>query len=208
MVAPPRSPAPLHTLLLGVVILGWSFMGTGCQSDSSGSADVRQAPDFEMKTLEGDTFELADHRGDVVVVNFWATWCAPCVQEIPTFIEMQRKFGDDGLQFVGVSLDKQGFEVVRPFAEKMQINYPLVVDDGSLAKEFGGLQGVPTTYVVDTDGQIQHRIEGITTEQHLRSLVDGMLTLTESEDPEETVSDEEDSETDSAPQPSHSSTSS
>lgn len=203
-----RFPTPLRTLVLGVVLLAWSLVGTGCQSSSSGNGDARRAPDFEMKTLEGETFELAEHRGDVVVVNFWATWCAPCVQEIPVFIEMQRKFGDDGLQFVGVSLDKQGFEVVRPFAEKMQINYPLVVDDGSLAKEFGGLQGVPTTYVVDTNGEIQHRIEGITTEQHLRSLVDGMLTLTESEGSGETVSDDEDSGADPAPQPSHSSTSS
>lgn len=203
----PRSSFLLPGTLVLLVVAG--LVASGCGSDQTSSGASAQAPNFELETMEGDTFELADHRGRVVVVNFWATWCAPCLEEIPTFVEMQEEYGDRGLQFVGVSLDQQGFEVVRPFARKMEINYPLVVDDGSLAKRFGGLQGVPTTYVVGTDGRIRNRIEGITTEEHLMALVGDMLDAeASSSDESEPPPSDGDEDGSVNPQAAHSSTTS
>ena len=132
------------------------------------STATQQAPDFTRPTMEGGTFRLSDHRGEIVVLNFWATWCSPCRQEIPDFIKMQRELGDDGVQFVGVALDREGFQAVRPFAEEMGINYPIVMDDGRLARKYGGVPTVPTTFVIGPEGVIAGYAPGMITEKLLR----------------------------------------
>jgi cytochrome c biogenesis protein CcmG/thiol:disulfide interchange protein DsbE len=125
--------------------------------------------------MNGDSFRLADHRGEVVVVNFWATWCPPCRREIPGFIELQKEWGDKGLTFVGVSLDEEGFDAVRPYAEKMGINYPLVVDDGSVAQKYGGVSALPTSFIVGPEGTVQHARPGFLPESVLRDQVAPLL---------------------------------
>jgi cytochrome c biogenesis protein CcmG/thiol:disulfide interchange protein DsbE len=125
--------------------------------------------------MNGDSFRLADHRGEVVVVNFWATWCPPCRREIPGFIELQKEWGDKGLTFVGVSLDEEGFDAVRPYAEKMGINYPLVVDDGSVAQKYGGVSALPTSFIVGPEGTVQYARPGFLPESVLRDQVAPLL---------------------------------
>jgi cytochrome c biogenesis protein CcmG/thiol:disulfide interchange protein DsbE len=125
--------------------------------------------------MNGDSFRLADHRGEVVVVNFWATWCPPCRREIPGFIELQKEWGDKGLTFVGVSLDEEGFDAVRPYAEKMGINYPLVVDDGSVAQKYEGVSALPTSFVVGPEGTVQYARPGFLPESVLRDQVAPLL---------------------------------
>lgn len=133
------------------------------------------APDFTLPTLEGGTFDLSEHRGEVVVLNFWATWCGPCRIEIPDFVRLQEELGDEGVQFVGVSLDEAGFEVVRPFAEEFGINYPLVVDDGALAEQYGGVYGLPTTFIIDREGRVRRAVPGMMTEEMLRPMLEELL---------------------------------
>lgn len=129
------------------------------------------APDFERPTLEGDSFRLSDQRGDVVAVNFWATWCLPCRVETPDFVALQDELEDEGVRFVGVSLDEGGFDDVRPFAEEFGVNYPLVLDDGALLDPYGGLAALPTTVLIGRDGVARYRVRGLTSEEQLRPLL-------------------------------------
>lgn len=135
--------------------------------------EYTKAPDFERTAMDGSMLRLSSFQGRVVVLNFWATWCTPCRVEIPEFIKMQEEI--DGVQFIGVSLDEEGFGVVRPYAESMRINYPLVIGDDSLAADFGGVMGLPTSYVIDREGRIRQRFVGMVNEATLRPVLTGLL---------------------------------
>lgn len=132
------------------------------------------AVDFELPTLEGDVFRLADERGKPVVLNFWATWCPPCRAEIPGFIDLQDEYGDD-VRFVGVALDEDGFDAVRDYVEARGINYPITADRWRLFSAYGGTGTVPTTYLIDADGQVRYMHTGIITKRSLRRALDQLL---------------------------------
>ena len=134
-----------------------------------------QAPDFERPTLAGDAFELSSTRGDVVLVNVWATWCLPCAVETPDLVALHGELQDQGVRFVGVSLDEGGFDDVRPFAEEYGIDYPLVLDDGALLDPYGGLVALPTTLLIDRDGVVRYRLRGLTSKEQLLPLLHGLL---------------------------------
>jgi len=138
-------------------------------------AGIEEAPDFEREQLDGSFFQLSDHDGTVRVLNFWATWCTPCRVEIPEFVEMQDQYRDDGLLFVGISLDDEGFAAVEPFAEEFSVNYPQVVDDGELTDLYGGVYGLPTTFVVDRQGDIRARFNGRVHQEDLEPLLVALL---------------------------------
>lgn len=123
------------------------------------------APDFALETLGGETFRLSEQKGRVVVVNFWATWCPPCREEIPDFIELQEKFGTEDVVFVGVSLDDAGPNRVRAFAEDFGVNYPIVIDDGSASAAYGPIASLPTTFLIGRDGTVQGYAPGMVTRE-------------------------------------------
>ena len=133
------------------------------------------APDFSLERMNGEPFRLSDHRGEIVVVNFWATWCPPCRREIPGFIQLQEEFGTEGVTIVGVSLDDQGFEAVRPYAEEMGINYPLVVAGDRLPQKYGGVRALPTSFVVGPEGTVQYARPGFLPEAELRRQLEPLL---------------------------------
>jgi cytochrome c biogenesis protein CcmG/thiol:disulfide interchange protein DsbE len=143
------------------------------------SAEPRTAPNFTLDRLNGDSFRLQEHRGEVVVLNFWATWCPPCREEIPDFVRLQEDLGDRGVQFVGVALERDPDpQAVRDFAENMNVNYPIGLDDGSIAQKYGGVRTLPTTFVIGPDGEIRGRIPGRTTEERLRPALEQLLAET------------------------------
>jgi peroxiredoxin len=121
---------------------------------------IAPAPVWTLKDLDGKPVSLSQFKGKVVVVDFWATWCPPCRAEIPGYIEMVRKHGKDGLVIVGISLDQGGPGVVKPFAEKTGINYQLVMGDDAVVAAFGGVEGIPTTFLIDRSGMIRDRKVG------------------------------------------------
>jgi cytochrome c biogenesis protein CcmG/thiol:disulfide interchange protein DsbE len=142
-------------------------------------AEPREAPAFTLDRLNGDAFRLKEHRGTVVVLNFWATWCPPCREEIPDFVNMQADPGDRGVQFVGVALERNPDpQAVRDFAEKMNVNYPIGLGDGSIAQKYGGIRGLPMTFVIGPEGEIRGRIPGRTTEERLRPALERLLEET------------------------------
>lgn len=119
------------------------------------------APDFTRTSVNGTAVHLADYRGRVVLLNFWATWCGPCLKEIPTFVAWQESFGATKLQVIGVSMDDEAAPV-RRFLKKTPLDYPVVMGDVALATEFGGVLGLPTSYLIDTEGRIVSRYVGET----------------------------------------------
>ena len=114
----------------------------------------RPAPDFTLEDADGNEVTLSDLEGQVVLLNFWATWCGPCKIEMPWFVDFQRKYKDRGFAVVAVSLDEEGWEVVRPYAEEMQFNFPVVVGNDEMASKFGDVYALPTTLMINKEGEI------------------------------------------------------
>ena len=119
------------------------------------------APDFTRAAVDGSAVHLAGYRGRVVLLNFWATWCGPCLKEMPTFVAWQESFGTTKLQVIGVSMDDDAAPV-RRFLKKTPLDYPVVMGDVALATEFGGVLGLPTSYLIDAEGRIVSRYVGET----------------------------------------------
>lgn len=129
---------------------------------STGAAGVtpESAPRWKLKDLDGHVVTSESLAGKVVVIDFWATWCPPCREEIPGYIKMQKEHGDAGLVIVGISLDAKGPGAVKAFAEKNGINYTVVMGDESVADAFGGVEAIPTTFVIGRDGRIAYKKVG------------------------------------------------
>jgi thiol-disulfide isomerase/thioredoxin len=121
---------------------------------------IGPAPAWKLRDIAGREVSSDEFKGKVVVVDFWATWCGPCKEEIPGYVELQKKHGDKGFVIVGVSLDQQGPPVVKRYADSAKINYPLVMGDDSVVAAFGGIDAIPTTFLIDREGRIRHKKVG------------------------------------------------
>ena len=132
----------------------WQVIGRSVSADSA-------APDFTLTNQHGEQVSLSDYRGKVVVLNFWATWCPPCKAEVPGFNRMYEEYQDDGLVILGVSLDRDGWRSVRPFLTEYNVSYPVVVGNRDIAEAYGNIQSIPTTFVLDKDGEIRQKYVGL-----------------------------------------------
>lgn len=117
-------------------------------------AERQQAPDFVLADANGRAIRLSEFRGQVVVLNFWATWCNPCRVEIPWFIDFQKTYKSQGFSVIGVSLDENGWGAVQPFMSQQGINYPVVIGGDQVAQTFGGVESLPTTLIIDRHGRV------------------------------------------------------
>ncbi|MFA3782259.1 peroxiredoxin family protein [Melioribacteraceae bacterium 4301-Me] len=119
------------------------------------------APDFTLPTTDGKTLKLSDFKGKVVIIDFWATWCPPCRKGIPDLIELKKKFGKKGLEIIGVSVDQDTKDQVVPFIKQYGINYPVVYGNNNVYRAYGGIEAIPTTFVIDKTGKIVASYQGL-----------------------------------------------
>jgi cytochrome c biogenesis protein CcmG/thiol:disulfide interchange protein DsbE len=138
-----------------LVLLVW-----GCTSQADNNELPGRAPQFALKDLKGQTLRLEDLRGKVVLLNFFATWCAPCRQEIPDLQRLYRRFNDQGLEIVGISLDMEGARLLNPFVQYYGITYPIVLGTREVVVDYGGIRGIPTSFLIDRTGRVAKHFVG------------------------------------------------
>ncbi len=146
--------------------------------------DGKPAPEVTFKDLDGKDATLAQYKGKVVLVNFWATWCDPCYIEIPWLIEMQQKYEAKGFTVLGISMDEEGKSAVVPFlakerfnvnGQKFPMNYPIVIGNDEVADKFGGLLGYPTSFLISRDGKIVKKVQGLISYEEFTKAIESQL---------------------------------
>lgn len=136
---------------------------------------LKKAPNFTLLDLEGKPFSFSDLKGKVVILDFWATWCPPCREEIPHFKALYSQYKSEGLEVVGISVDKGGVNVVKSFARDYEINYPILMGNQEVAADYGGIRGIPTTFVVDRQGRIVEKFVGYRDKEVFESVIQKLL---------------------------------
>lgn len=167
---------------LWIGVLTASALTVGCSSSQTttatkGESGARKAAaNFSLVDANGVQASLADYKGKVVLLNFWATWCGPCKIEIPWFIGFNKTYKDRGFAVVGVSLDEDGWKSVKPYVAEKKIDYTVVVGNDALSKSYGDVDSLPTTFIIDRSGRIAFAHVGLvgkdTYEKEIRSLLD------------------------------------
>ncbi len=133
------------------------------------------APTWTLHDVDGRDVRAEDFKGKVVIVDFWATWCEPCRKEIPNYIALQKKYAAQGLVVLGISVDTIGAAAVKRFGEAQMINYPLLMADDVTVKAFGGIEGIPSTFLMDRAGRVRHQKIGVVDASWYESLVATVL---------------------------------
>ncbi len=143
-------------LILSLLLL----VSTGCHKDAPAPKEGDAAPDFNLTSLSGEEVRLSDLRGKVVIVNFWASWCPPCREEIPSLVTLNTAMAGKNFRLLAISIDKDGKNAIAPFFNKLGINLPTLFDsNGSVGKRYG-ITGVPETFIVDGQGIIRKKVVG------------------------------------------------
>jgi peroxiredoxin len=142
---------------LGLVCAALSI--TGCSTDTVRAAvkaekERKPAPDFTLKDIDGKPVKLSDYKGKVVLLNFWATWCGPCKIEIPWFMDFEQNYKDKSFAVLGISLDEDGWESVKPYIAQKKINYRVVIGTEQVAQLYGEVDSLPTTFMIDREGRV------------------------------------------------------
>ena len=135
-----------------IFVLALALSMLGACSQGSAIEVGANAPDFSLSDINGKTVSLSAFSGKVVILDFFASWCPPCRQEIPDFIELEKAYGDKGFAMIGVALVSAG--EAKEFAGKTGINYPVLVDDGKASEIYGPIRSIPTTFIIDKAGKI------------------------------------------------------
>jgi peroxiredoxin len=151
----------LRVLAFTLLVVGIMLFASHRFRMTHPGSDRAIAPDFQLKALDGTTVRLSDYRGKAILLNFWATWCPPCREEIPWFVDFQKQYGPQGLQVVGVSVDNADPKAVMDFIRQRGVNYPVLVADDQVVEEYGGIEGLPTTIYIGRDGHITRFVEGL-----------------------------------------------
>ena len=145
-------------------------------SGSNANIQGKPAPDFQLVDLDGNNVRLADLRGKAVLLNFWATWCPPCKIEMPWFVDLQKQYGPQGLQIVGVAMDEgNAHDAVAKFAREMGLNYTVLLGNDKVADQYGGVDALPTTFYIGRDGKIVTRVFGLVSHKEIEENIRAAL---------------------------------
>ena len=170
---PPTPPAggsgrnPLALVVVAVVAAAMLYFGFHMARRSGGPeapmilGHSTPAPDFTLESLDGKNMRLSDLRGKAVLLNFWATWCGPCKIETPWLVELQREYGAQGLQVIGVAMDDSSKDDIAKFAHDMGVNYPVLLGKEAVGDAYGGVPALPESFFIGRDGKIVDRIIGL-----------------------------------------------
>ena len=143
------------TLVKALTLLVPVFLLCAC---TRGIEAASIAPDISLSDMDGNETQLSDFKGKVIILNFFASWCPPCRQEIPDFVELQKQYADQGFAMIGVSLTSA--DDVRPFVEKMGINYTVLIGDDAAEAAYGPIRSIPTTFLIDKEFNIAQKYIG------------------------------------------------
>jgi peroxiredoxin len=141
-----------------------------------GKLQGKAAPDFSLPTTTGQTMKLSDFQGKAVLLNFWATWCEPCKVEMPWFVELQKKYGPQGLQVLGVAMDDASPKDIAAFAEKMGVNYPILIGKEEVGTQYGGIDYLPSTYYISRNGKVIDHAFGLVSRSEIEANIEKALT--------------------------------
>jgi peroxiredoxin len=159
---------PVVIIVVAMVVTVMLVFGIQMARRNSGGAPAAgpsmkgtAAPDFALESLDGKTVRLSDFRGKGVLLNFWATWCQPCKIEMPWFAELQKQYGPQGLQIVGVAMDDASPKEIGEFAHDLGVNYPILVGKEAVGDAYGGVQFLPATFYIGRDGKVVDKVFGL-----------------------------------------------
>ena len=160
-----RNPLILFFIaaIVAVMLIAGIRMARNNRANGSAKGQLmgNLAPDFDLPALDGKNLKLSDLRGKAVLLNFWATYCGPCKVEMPWFVELQKEYGPQGFQIVGVAMDDASTEDIAKFAKEMGVNYPILIGKESVGESYGGVGVLPTTFFLDRDGKLIAREFGL-----------------------------------------------
>jgi peroxiredoxin len=168
--------APNYLKIISLLLAGTAFFLGGGLTQAAGSSTA--APDWQLSDVDGKPVKLSDFKGKVVILDFWATWCPPCRREIPGFVAIQKKYAEKGFTVIGVSVDEQGPSVVKPFIHQLGMNYPVVMGTPKIVVDYGGIEAIPTTFIIDRQGNVVTSFQGFTDQATFESVIGPLLENT------------------------------
>lgn len=171
--------ALIVVMAVGAVLVRRASKGPARVAEPSRRAEASAthllAPDFTLTDLTGHEVKLSDLRGQVVIVDFWATWCGPCRLETPWLVELRNQYHKQGMEVIGISLDNGDVTAVEQFAKEYQIKYPVAMGTQQVSDAYGSITAIPTTIIIDRQGQIRARHEGMMSFQDLEAAIKKLL---------------------------------
>jgi len=156
-----------------LILLAGLILMAGCSGAEE--TTLKKAPNFSLQDINGKTVRLSDYSGKVIILNFFATWCPPCREEIPDFIELVNTTDKERFAIIGISVEKGDEGTVRKFAAANKINYPVLVDDGFVSKTYGSISSIPTTFIIDRNSNITEKIIGSRTKREFEDKIKPLL---------------------------------
>ncbi len=166
-------------IIAGIIVTACSYSGKEADALAAVKPDKdrKTAPNFTLKDSNGTPVKLSDYRGKVVLLNFWATWCGPCKVEIPWFMEFENQFKDRGFAVLGVSMDEDGWDAVKPYIADKKVNYRVLLGDDSTGDLYGGIESLPTTFVIDRDGRVASTHIGLVSKKDYEAEINTLLNM-------------------------------
>lgn len=177
----------IRKTLVIILLFSFSLVCVACEKNESNSKEqntnlslveqsknTSKAPEFSLQDINGKTIKLSDHKNKIVILDFWATWCPPCRKGIPDLIKLQKKYKDQ-LVIIGISLDTDTKKDVVPFAKNYGINYPVVYGNQEVVNNYGGIEAIPTSFVIDKKGNIVQSFVGLMSISTYEEIIQNLL---------------------------------